>query len=1193
MAMLCISISAFAYDFEVDGIFYDIVNFEDRTVEVVASPNGYNGCIIIPDSVILNNRYFVVTKINSNSFVGCSSLHEVSINGYISTLPYGIFKDCVNIDKLSLRYGKSPLNIVGSHHGGLWEISYCNIYEGGLADVPINNIFIDRIIECEDSYNGGYKFNPFIKTHYWTSLNVGIDKCCPVKNVEFGNHIPKIQEALFRGCKNISSLRIGNEIQSIEQNSFDLCNLDSIHISSLTRWCQIDFQDYPQENAYLLLNNNLVHTINIGNEFSMISSKAFYKVKGISCVRFENNITMGDSTFYGIQDLMDVSFNSPSIKLGVGCFASCNHLRSVSIDNPLLQISLSKDCFADCLNLLEIKSDAIISIDQGCFKNCSSLKKVQLKRVRIINDGAFFHCKNLTELQIPQCMKIGVGAFWGCDSIVELNLNCNEIGARAFSNCINLTSIILPQISSIEECSFSDCSKLSSVRLGLYIESIASSTFNGCNNLRYLAILSPNPPDFKGDFSNNTYINGTLEVLNLSKEKYSHLIPWSRFFNIVETDAKTVEVDNLYYVLDDLANDAILIPNPIEPYNGVVKIPEQLSLSDVLYTVSGALKDSFVGSTDLRELSIPSTFSTLPRINDCKNLRIFSICDAILYCPDKYFYGLSHLKTINFGKNLLGIGREACSMCEELEDLIIPSTCESVGFDAFKGCKSLLSVTFLKSDNPILLANNGSLNLSSSITPFPNPSDVDERRTGFRNGYYDGLFYGLPIEHLVINRNIELPKYYERTMGNPTSSYSTVYNDIVYYPPFYGLTNLKSVEIGENVSAICKNQIEAVVNAVPTTMNCTNFGKCDNIEVVVAKNPKAPIGGVFSATTYKDAELFLPNGDAESYKADENWKHFSKIREAEFIPIDSISLEVEEITMNINDSCKLQPIISPANASITRLKWYSSASNIVAVSDDGIITSFSKGGEADITATTADGTNLSAMCKISIKPRIESISLNPVEWSGFKGESFKIEATVLPEDADDKTLTWTSSDESVAKVDDTGQVETTGIGKCIITATAVDGSEVNATCAVTVMRKLVESLIINPEEFLGTAGDSFIIETTVLPEDATNKKLRFSSDNTRVAKVDNNGKVTIKNEGIAYIKVMTTDGSDIKAWCVIFSTSGIENLFKDDSCRYDIYTITGMLVQKAADKEYVNRLSKGIYILVSGNKVVKLNLTDK
>lgn len=67
------------------------------------------------------------------------------------------------------------------------------------------------------------------------------------------------------------------------------------------------------------------------------------------------------------------------------------------------------------------------------------------------------------------------------------------------------------------------------------------------------------------------------------------------------------------------------------------------------------------------------------------------------------------------------------------------------------------------------------------------------------------------------------------------------------------------------------------------------------------------------------------------------------------------------------------------------------------------------------------------------------------------------------------------------------------------------------------------------------------------------------------------GNVTINNEGIAIIKVTTTDGSNIEAQCVIASNSGIEDLFMDEACRYDIYSMTGMLLRKNADKERVSK----------------------
>ena len=326
----------------------------------------------------------------------------------------------------------------------------------------------------------------------------------------------------------------------------------------------------------------------------------------------------------------------------------------------------------------------------------------------------------------------------------------------------------------------------------------------------------------------------------------------------------------------------------------------------------------------------------------------------------------SHVEYYGTDYNVVGIGKSSFERAP-INSIVIPGCISNIYINAFNGCSKLKSITMEYSSNAIIIGHKWPLHLSNSITQYPNATTVDEKRTGFRNGYYDGLFYGLPIERIVINRDIELPKYYERTVGSSTSNYSTVYNDIIYYPPFYGLTKLKSVEIGENVSAICKNQIEAVINAVPTTIEYTNFGQCDKIEVVVSNSPKAPVGGGFSQNVYENATLFLPNGGEESYQRDDYWKRFSQIMNSPFISTESITFDSEEVVIDINESMTLSPVINPEDASIKRLKWNSSAPSIVSVSEEGTISSNSRDGEANITVTSCDGSGISASVKVIVK----------------------------------------------------------------------------------------------------------------------------------------------------------------------------------------------------------------------------------
>lgn len=310
--------------------------------------------------------------------------------------------------------------------------------------------------------------------------------------------------------------------------------------------------------------------------------------------------------------------------------------------------------------------------------------------------------------------------------------------------------------------------------------------------------------------------------------------------------------------------------------------------------------------------------------------------------------------------------------------------------------------------------------------------------------------------------------------------------------------------------------------------------------------------------------------------------------------ISSIAFDNQDYCINVGDACKINATVYPENVLNKSLIWKSDDPKIVRILDnDGNIEAISPG-TAIITVSAGDGSNVSANCVVTVKPvLIESILLDTPGWKGVKGDCFQIIATIAPEDATDKTLIWTSSDESVASVDDTGMVTAVGVGECLITASAADGSGISASCEVSLEPILVESLTISPEEFLGAKGDSFMIIPTILPENADNKRLEYKSGNEGVAEVDSMGSVTVKDNGSAVITVRTTDGSDIEAECVITSVSGIDSLVTDDSSRFDVYDITGIMLRKNADKEYVRHLSKGVYIIVYGNQFIKLNLTGK
>lgn len=167
------------------------------------------------------------------------------------------------------------------------------------------------------------------------------------------------------------------------------------------------------------------------------------------------------------------------------------------------------------------------------------------------------------------------------------------------------------------------------------------------------------------------------------------------------------------------------------------------------------------------------------------------------------------------------------------------------------------------------------------------------------------------------------------------------------------------------------------------------------------------------------------------------------------------------------------------------------------------------------TKTGCEITSLSVTIGTAAPVAVESVSLNKAESALKVGESETLTATVAPSNASDKTVTWASSDSSVVAVVN-GVVTALKTGTATITATTADGNK-TASCAYTVSNIEVESVSFATSGTKTAVGDTVNLTVTVLPENATVKTVTYTSSNTAIATVDNNGKVTAKAVGTAII----------------------------------------------------------------------------
>ena len=172
------------------------------------------------------------------------------------------------------------------------------------------------------------------------------------------------------------------------------------------------------------------------------------------------------------------------------------------------------------------------------------------------------------------------------------------------------------------------------------------------------------------------------------------------------------------------------------------------------------------------------------------------------------------------------------------------------------------------------------------------------------------------------------------------------------------------------------------------------------------------------------------------------------------------SLQLNKTTLVLyrgasNVSETLTATIIPSEANNTALSWSSSNPSVATVSSLGEVTGVARG-TATITVTANDGNGAQATCEVEVKQYVTSISLNKTSLSLEIGDEVTLSVTILPDNANDKSYTWSSSDSSIASVDNSGKVTARANGNATIKATANDGSGVFASCSVVVFEEKVD-----------------------------------------------------------------------------------------------------------------------------------------
>ena len=251
------------------------------------------------------------------------------------------------------------------------------------------------------------------------------------------------------------------------------------------------------------------------------------------------------------------------------------------------------------------------------------------------------------------------------------------------------------------------------------------------------------------------------------------------------------------------------------------------------------------------------------------------------------------------------------------------------------------------------------------------------------------------------------------------------------------------------------------------------------------------------------------------------------------MPVSSVTMDKGVQSIAINESCTVKAIVSPSNATNTKVLWTVENASVIEYSDlgEGSITVTGRQvGTSKVIARSDDGGYI-ASCEISVGKGVERIELEPAELQLKKGDSQTLTASIFPADATCQTLHWGTSDSKVASVDEDGKVTAVGNGSATVFVSSSDGGY-TAYCNVYVGTPL-GSLSLDPGEYtLESIGSSFKIAPVFYPEDATDTEVSWTSADPKIASVSSDGTVTAIGPGTTAITAAAAGGT-ITSKCVV------------------------------------------------------------